>query len=1069
MQIKTIAHLADIHIRKLHRFVEYREVFNRLYNQLKDLNPDLIFLGGDIIHSKLDISPESVRMVSNFFIQLSNIAPTVIIPGNHDTNLNNISREDALSPIVDLVQKSNNNLHYWKDSGVYTLENIDFGVMSIFDIDDDGNQLTTKLPNPMDMDNDHKIALFHGGVGTHLYDNGFAVTDKHVSIQTFDGYDITLLGDIHLRQFLNKDETIAYPGSLIQQGFAELPEHGFLLWDIETKKAKFHRVENNYGFKLIEVIDGKVQNKLNYIPPKGHIKIKYWNSTLEQIKDIQLDLKKKYPKLKSLKAEKQDILSKINGKGTHKINIGDVYDIKYQNELITEYLGNNIEGIDAETIKRVCNINEMTNNSPEIDSGDIIRNVDWKLKSFEFDNMFSYGGNNKIDFEKLDGIVGVVAPNHSGKSSILSSIAYTLFDTCDRTSKAIDVLNKKKSKFKSKLNIEVNDESYWIERAGELRSRTNRQTNKTTYTCPVGVKFQLEDGDEMIDLSGAARKNSQYGSGTNEEIKKLLGTFDDFILTALSLQTNGSNFVEKKQWERKHILSQFMGIDIFEQLYELGKQDSIEDRALLKSFKRRDSYTELITIENRLSDLIEKEDEISKQDSNIGNELTKLENSKIELIQKLYDIDELYDINDLTLELQDTIAEKEFIQKQLKDDKEYRETLRPLYNEYHTKLAELDEEEIESNCAKYKDLTIQSTQINNNIQSTLDQIKTNEDLLDELKKYQYDEDCDYCISNGEEHITHQQNISNKLIELQEEYNNLKGTKILTEYAIEKIKDAEQYKEDFDIFSDELNQITQDAYKIGGKITTQETKLEHIDSNIKSINTKIVKYNELAEKIKKNSNYNRQIQQITDNIINLRQDEQNIDLKYKKILSEISVAKSDKQRIEDDIQKLIDIEQRIQDYDLYLLSMSRDGIPYNLISQTISVIEQEINQVLDNMMVGFTLKLEMDGKNINVSICYDNDSWSLELASGMERFVSNLAIRIGLINVSTLPRSSFIVIDEGFGTLDGDNIANMEGAFNYLKTQFDFVLVVTHLDIIKDYMDMLIPINTNNGFSKVNFV
>ena len=43
---------------------------------------------------------------------------------------------------------------------------------------------------------------------------------------------------------------------------------------------------------------------------------------------------------------------------------------------------------------------------------------------------------------------------------------------------------------------------------------------------------------------------------------------------------------------------------------------------------------------------------------------------------------------------------------------------------------------------------------------------------------------------------------------------------------------------------------------------------------------------------------------------------------------------------------------------------------------------------------------------------------------------------------------------------------MEGAFNYLKTQFDFVMIITHLDTIKDYMDILIPINVNNGISKV---
>ena len=44
--VKTIAHLADIHIRKLHRFVEYRKVFKQLYKQLRVVKPDLIYIGG---------------------------------------------------------------------------------------------------------------------------------------------------------------------------------------------------------------------------------------------------------------------------------------------------------------------------------------------------------------------------------------------------------------------------------------------------------------------------------------------------------------------------------------------------------------------------------------------------------------------------------------------------------------------------------------------------------------------------------------------------------------------------------------------------------------------------------------------------------------------------------------------------------------------------------------------------------------------------------------------------------------------------------------------------------------
>ena len=136
-KIKTIAHLADIHIRKLHRFVEYRDVFNRLYKKLEELKPDLIYIGGDVVHGKLDTSPEEIRLVADFFLNLADISDLLIIPGNHDCNLNNTSREDVLSPIVDLVQQINPRIHYWKKSGVYDLGGCKFGFLSVFDITKD--------------------------------------------------------------------------------------------------------------------------------------------------------------------------------------------------------------------------------------------------------------------------------------------------------------------------------------------------------------------------------------------------------------------------------------------------------------------------------------------------------------------------------------------------------------------------------------------------------------------------------------------------------------------------------------------------------------------------------------------------------------------------------------------------------------------------------------------------------------------------------------------------------------------------------------------------------------------
>ena len=1062
--IKTIAHLADIHIRKLHRFVEYRQVFKKLYKQLKDLKPDVIYIGGDVVHGKLDTSPEEVRMVANFFLELCKIAPTIIIPGNHDCNLNNKSREDTLSPIVDLVQKITPNLHYWKKTGVYTMDNVDFATLSIFDIDKEGKQITDTIPNPKDLKNT-SIALFHGGVDKHFYDNGFQVQDDRVTNDTFAGYDMVLLGDIHKRQFLNEEETIGYPGSLIQQNYSEEPSHGFLLWDVEKRKAEYHQVENDYGYKILQVVDGVIQNKMNFIPPKGSIKIKYTNTTLEQIKDIQMDVRKKYPKLKDVVTERQDNIS-IGGDRENKLDIGDVRDVNYQNELIEDFLKRNVDSIDEATIKRVQDINDMTNNSPEIYDGDITRNVDWKIKSFEFDNMFCYGKGNKIDFTKLDGTVGVVAPNHSGKSAIMDAIAYTIYDVCSRTNRALDVMNKKKTTFRAKLNLEINGMDYWIERDATYK-RVNHKNGKVSHQCPVKVKFyMIDEGGEEVDLSGAARFNSQYGGGTNEEIKKVLGTFDDFILTSLSLQTNGMNFLDKKQAERKKILSTFMDIEVFEQLETIAKSDSNEERVMLRQFQKKDSYKELGTINQRIIEMEKDEDELNTKDKSIGNKLTELESDKINLVRKLYKIDETYDIEELKTLQQNLISEKQTIESQLKDDKEYKEQLRPMYMDYHKKLSEIDEEKIQEDYEKYKELKKDVRDYENALKLNESKTKSLNHHNADLMKFKYDENCEFCIKNGKEQIHEQDEIQNKIKELFDEHSNLTAHYKKSSYGLEKLGDAEERNREFKIFSEELNQIQHDAVKIGGKISTQESRLNHIESELTTLESNIKRYYELEEKIENNKKLNEQISDLTNKISKLQMDSISIDKDYKKVLSTLSVAKNQKQQIEDDIQNLVDIEQKILDYDLYLLALSKDGVPYELISKAIPSIEREINNVLENMNAGFHIELEMKDKMIDAFICYGEDKWNLELSSGMERFVSSLAIRIGLINVSTLPRPNFIIVDEGFGALDSDNIANMQGAFQYLRTQFDFTMIITHLDTIKDYMDTLIPINVNNGLSKV---
>ena len=87
-----------------------------------------------------------------------------------------------------------------------------------------------------------------------------------------------------------------------------------------------------------------------------------------------------------------------------------------------------------------------------------------------------------------------------------------------------------------------------------------------------------------------------------------------------------------------------------------------------------------------------------------------------------------------------------------------------------------------------------------------------------------------------------------------------------------------------------------------------------------------------------------------------------------------------------------------------------------------------------------------------------------IMSGMERFISSLAIRIALINVSALPRPNFIAIDEGWGSLDAEHISAVVNLFDYFRTKFDFSIIISHVDTMRDMVDNLIEVNKINNFS-----
>ncbi len=422
-EFKNVFHIADIHLRLTKRHDEYNQVFERLYKAVERTPAEtVVAVLGDVLHSKSDLSPECVKITTEFLQNLADRRPTVLIAGNHDATLANKNRLDSLSPIVDAINHT--NLFYLKDSGLYILGDILFNHYSVFDEPDKYIKFKD-IPKIYLNETRYKIALFHGPVNNAITDVGYKVASRTITNEIFDGHDIVLLGDIHRHQVLSQsDPIIVYVGSLIQQNHGEeLKGHGFVFWDLKTKVFKHFEIPNDYGFYTAEISKGKLLTDISDMPKKARLRLKCFESVATEVKSVLSTIREKsdvtevaYVRVDSPNSSSSNIIDNTN------FNLSDVSDVDYQNKLITEYLNNKNFNPSKDTLDKIYKINKDLNATLEKES--VVRNIRWKPKKFEFDNMFSYGEENVIDFTKMHNVVGLFANNASGKSSILSALSF---------------------------------------------------------------------------------------------------------------------------------------------------------------------------------------------------------------------------------------------------------------------------------------------------------------------------------------------------------------------------------------------------------------------------------------------------------------------------------------------------------------------------------------------------------------------------------------------------------------------------------------------------------------------
>jgi 3',5'-cyclic AMP phosphodiesterase CpdA len=218
--IRKVAHLADIHVPKLHkRHGEFRSVFNKTVAALRERKPDRIVLVGDLFHDKLNLSNEALMLAAEFLNALAEIAPVVIARGNHDFNIMRKDRIDCIDTLVALMQ--NEAITYYKKSGFYVDDNVVWVVWHHGDHFSPWNELENPTPDheadfhfaeivelieekgniaALQSQGYRFINLFHDPVdGCKLY-NGMSLSkDTYLSVDRDFKGDYAFLGDIHKR------------------------------------------------------------------------------------------------------------------------------------------------------------------------------------------------------------------------------------------------------------------------------------------------------------------------------------------------------------------------------------------------------------------------------------------------------------------------------------------------------------------------------------------------------------------------------------------------------------------------------------------------------------------------------------------------------------------------------------------------------------------------------------------------------------------------------------------------------------------------------------------------------
>jgi DNA repair exonuclease SbcCD ATPase subunit len=750
------------------------------------------------------------------------------------------------------------------------------------------------------------------------------------------------------------------------------------------------------------------------------------NFTQEKIKSVRHYFQKKYNTTNVNVITK----TKLSEEVTHNVDISfNILDKNYQIELIKSYLDSkNL----SDLYDKIISIDNSVDNKLILNESEVTPFKRWFIKNIEFSNFLSYGENQKLDFDKCNGISVVESnpPNFGGKTVLtVDLLLFLFFNETTKTSKAEEVFNRftSKDKVSVKGEIVIDGDEYIIIRNIERKKSKNGDWNVKTE---LDFFKKLSDGS-LQNFTGEQRRE------TEAFIKKSIGSKEDFLMTILTTATNLEDLIDSKPTARGQVLSRFMGLDFLKKKEDTGKEiysefsksmisnvynseklktDNEEYGGQIETFEKEITLlqSDLITIQGRIIKGQEYRDNLLKsKHTDIDKEISLLSPDNVKG------------------EIQSLTIQKSGVQKQLDEIK----VVEPSQYYHEDKHDEIKEEYSKVNSEKIElELKIKS----------IEQLKSSVD--GGIK-------CEHCgIDLMMASIT-----SSKIAELDGLIVH-KDQKIgLMQDLSCKEQDYVKLKKEFDEY--EKNKLIKEKY---------EVSIESFDLKIQTLSDKLKKYFDLQDKISENEKIETQIIKAGLKLDELEAEKNAVTRKIDNNNFQIGTLKD---KIEQNKVKLVQIQEEGEKerlYKLYLEIYGKNGISKMIMKTMMPLINSELQRLLEDSS-HFRLEIRINEKNEVEFLMIDNNTQIEKLmssGSGYERTIASLALRAVLSKICSLPKPNIVVFDEVFGKISNDNLEMVSEFFTKIKEYFEKIFVITHNPLVTNWADNVIKIKKEDNVSFV---